>query len=360
MTPSTGQMTPHRVVIEREASDLMDFQPREPIIYSRVITVAASRNASDTRRILEGTSINKQSLKQLDAGVSVDDYRRLLHNAKAVSGRQTILLEAGVGIPLAAHGALGNAVSCSRDRMTVLNLIKRFVKLRGTFSDFHVKKSATKTRCRIEIDPVLGEEKDSALDFMLAILMDTLMFQGLLPMSTPRIQLMRAKPPEHAYYQQILGARITYDQPEDCAIFDTKELELPLPAYDQDQFELAVRKCKMLLMERVKLESTREAIELVFEKSPGMLWTLNQVAARLHISARTLQRRLGSEGTNYQKVLDDWLKQLAAQYLESEKLTVEATATLLGYNDEANFRRAFKRWHGCSPQAHRRLVNINQ
>lgn len=349
-------MTPHRVVTEREASDSMDLQPRDPIIYSRAITVAASRNASDTRRILEGTSINKQSLKQLDAGVSVDDYRCLLHNAKAVSGRQTILLEAGVGIPLAAHGVLGNAVSCSPDRMTVLDLVKRFIKLRGIFSDFHIQKSATKTRCRIELDPVLGEEKDSALDFMLAVLMDTLMFRGLLPMSTPRIQLMRAKPPEHAIYQKILCAKITYDQPEDCVIFDTKELELPLPAYDQDQFELAVRKCKMLLVDRVKLDSTREAIELVFEKSPGMLWTLNQVAARLYISARTLQRRLSTEGTNYQQVLDDWLKQLTAQYLETENLSVEATATLLGYNDEANFRRAFKRWHGCSPQAHRRQL----
>jgi hypothetical protein len=62
----------------------MDSLSREPIIYSRVITIAASRNAADTRRILEGTRINKQSLKQLDAGVTVDDYRRLLHNAKAV------------------------------------------------------------------------------------------------------------------------------------------------------------------------------------------------------------------------------------------------------------------------------------
>jgi hypothetical protein len=49
MTPTTGQMTPHRVVIEREASDVTDFQPRNPIIYSRVISFAASRNAPDIR-----------------------------------------------------------------------------------------------------------------------------------------------------------------------------------------------------------------------------------------------------------------------------------------------------------------------
>jgi AraC-like DNA-binding protein len=158
---------------------------------------------------------------------------------------------------------------------------------------------------------------------------------------------MRAKPPEHAYYQQILGATITYDRPEDCVIFDTRELELPLPAYDQDQFELAIRKCKLLLVDRVKLDSTREAIELVFEKSPGMLWTLNQVAASLYISARTLQRRLGCEGSNYQQVLDDWLKQLAAQYLEAEKLSVEASAMLLGYNDEAN----------CRPSTYRQAIH---
>jgi hypothetical protein len=49
MTPTTGQMTPHRVVIEREASAVTDFQPRDPIIYSRVISFASSRNAPDIR-----------------------------------------------------------------------------------------------------------------------------------------------------------------------------------------------------------------------------------------------------------------------------------------------------------------------
>ena len=39
--------------------------------------------------------------------------------------------------------------------------------------------------------------------------------------------------------------------------------------------------------------------------------------------------------------------------LRRQNLTVDATATLLGYTDEANFRRAFKRWFGCSPQAYK-------
>ncbi len=340
----------------------MESHPLIPIIYCRVIIAAASRNAVDTRRMLEGCRINRQTLKQLDAGVTLDDYRLLLRNARAVSGEQTILLDAGAGIPITAHGVLGNAIGCSPDRMTVLDLLMRFAKLRGFFINFQLDKSGAKTRCHIQIDPLLGTEKDSALDFILAMLMETLMFPGLFPMSRARIQLMRAKPPEHAHYQQVLCAKITYEQPEDCIIFDTKELELPLPAYDQDQFELAVRKCKMLFLDKVKLDSTREAIELVFEKSPGMLWTIGRIAERLNISARTLQRRLKTEGTNYQQVLDNWLNQLTAKYLVTEELSVEATATLLGYNDEANFRRAFKRWHGCSPQAHRRqlqAVNVS-
>lgn len=67
------------------------------------------------------------------------------------------------------------------------------------------------------------------------------------------------------------------------------------------------------------------------------------------MSSRTLQRRLRQENTRYQQMLDDWLKITALRYLSQEQLSTEVTAAMLGYSDETNFRRAFKRWYGVPP-----------
>ena len=334
----------------------MISHPLIPIIYARVIIAAANQSAADTKRLMAGTRINNHTLKEHSAGVTVDDYRRLLHNVKTVTGNPAMLLDAGATVPITAHGVVGIAFASSPNRMAVLDLMMRFVKLRSFFCSVRIEKSGEKTHCHLDIDPSLAEEKDTALDFILAVLMSSLMLPTLLPLSAPTIQLTRAKPVEHAYYEKLLGATISYDQSQDSITFDTAELELPTPFHDPEQFEIAVRKCRMLFMDEVSLNSTREAVELSFEKSPGMLWTLEQIAGGLHISPRTLQRRLKIEEANYQQVMDDWLMVMAAKYMDAEKLSVEATATLLGYTDEANFRRAFKRWHGCSPQVYRKKL----
>ncbi len=265
----------------------------------------------------------------------------------------TILLDAGAGIPLTAHGALGTAIACSPDRKTVLDLLMRFIKFRAAFSSFTVEPLGRTTKCTIRIETVLGDETDSALDFMLAVLMSNVMFTGLQAMSQPKIHLKRSRPPEHEYYRKLLHASIRYNQREDCIFLNSAELKLSMPTYDPEQFEEAVRKCRLQQLDNIQHNTARESIEHVFDKTPGMLWSIGQVAEHLHMSARTLQRRLKAEGVSYQHILDEWLQQLAAKYMNKEQLTVEATAILLGYNDEANFRRAFKRWHGCPPQAYR-------
>ncbi|MAZ89581.1 MAG: hypothetical protein CL693_18260 [Cellvibrionaceae bacterium] len=314
---------------------------------------AASRSMADAKRMVAGTDINKQTLGKLESGVTMEDYRCLLKNAKVISGNPAILLDAGAKAPTSSHGPLGNAISSSPDRMAILNLLVRFVKSRATFFTVCVEQLADTIRCRIETDDALGEQKDDALDFFLGTLMGSLMSRGLLPMSSPQIQLTRPRSAQHEYYQRILGSQIRYDQPHDCIIFDAQELKLPLPGYDSSQFELAIRKCQSLYPDHLQTHSIREAVEHVFDMSPGMLWSVKQVAAGLATSSRTLQRRLQKEGTSYQQVLDHWLQKQADQYLIADSLSVEATATLLGYGDEANFRRAFKRWFGHSPQVHR-------
>ncbi len=69
-----------------------------------------------------------------------------------------------------------------------------------------------------------------------------------------------------------------------------------------------------------------------------------RVAQALHLSQRTLQRRLQEEGTSYQQLLDDTRRDMAEQYLQQPGLTLLEVAYLLGFADPSNFFRAFRRW----------------
>ncbi len=81
---------------------------------------------------------------------------------------------------------------------------------------------------------------------------------------------------------------------------------------------------------------------------------IHQVARHLATSARTLQRRLASEGSSFQEVVEEWRKEAARRHLSDSTLAIAELAFLLGYSEPAAFHRAFKRWFGVTPQGYRR------
>lgn len=79
-------------------------------------------------------------------------------------------------------------------------------------------------------------------------------------------------------------------------------------------------------------------------------------AARLAgLSVQGLQRRLRQKGYFYREILDATRHSSAATLLLETSLPIVEIAYRLGYEEHANFTRAFKRWTGCSPQQFRTL-----
>lgn len=86
---------------------------------------------------------------------------------------------------------------------------------------------------------------------------------------------------------------------------------------------------------------------------PSGLSNITEAASRLHVSTRSLQRRLSSEGQSYQMVLDDMRRSLALHYLRHTNLNTEEVSYLLAYRDPNSFYRAFQGWTGMTPKAAR-------
>lgn len=81
--------------------------------------------------------------------------------------------------------------------------------------------------------------------------------------------------------------------------------------------------------------------------------SLEQLARSLHMSERTLRRRLEEHGTSYKNLLDELRRELACHYVARTNESFEATGARLGFADVSAFYRAFKRWTSTTPAAYR-------
>lgn len=98
--------------------------------------------------------------------------------------------------------------------------------------------------------------------------------------------------------------------------------------------------------------STRVKLEILQQLPSGNVKE-SDIAESIGLSSRTMQRRLLDEGVNFSSLLQDTRQQLASQYIKDDQLSISEIAYLLGFSDQANFTRAFKRWNGVSPTQYR-------
>lgn len=87
--------------------------------------------------------------------------------------------------------------------------------------------------------------------------------------------------------------------------------------------------------------------------APDRNRNLGNVAATMQVSPRTLQRKLELTGSDFARIRDETLSDLASDLLSNTDHSVSRIARTLGYTDPASFTVAFKRWKGIPPKAYR-------
>ncbi len=178
------------------------------------------------------------------------------------------------------------------------------------------------------------------------------------------------KPSYGHKYHDYFGDNIKFDQPATEIIIPESNLSVPSPTADSDMHQQSVA----ILERDLKADRAGEAIEAAgpgasdlsteevvakqIMANPGRIWTLKEVAAKLHMSPRTVIRKLASEGTKFQAVRDEVAKQQAANYLSDASLSVESVGHLMGFSDVSSFRRSFKRWFGETPSQYIARVRV--
>ena len=80
---------------------------------------------------------------------------------------------------------------------------------------------------------------------------------------------------------------------------------------------------------------------------------ISDIARRLGMSGRTLQRRLSDRGFSFQTLVDESRRELAQRLLRHTEYPLAEIAFLTGFSEQSAFNRAFKRWAGQTPRSFR-------
>ena len=118
------------------------------------------------------------------------------------------------------------------------------------------------------------------------------------------------------------------------------------------------QQCEELVSGMTKVDETTANVRRLLIHSAGNFLSISGVAEKLHITERTLRRRLTAEETNFRTIFDDIRNTLARNYLSKTSLSVVEIADLLNYSEATNFHRAFQRWNSTTPADYRQQASL--
>ncbi len=171
-----------------------------------------------------------------------------------------------------------------------------------------------------------------------------------------RVAFPYSRPPHADDYALIYTEESAFGTKRLEARFDATLLDLPIRR-DEEALRLFLQGApgRITALYRRDREMVLRVRDLLHKALPANL-DLDQVASALHLSRRTLHRRLSDEGANFRTVKDALRRDLALARLATTLDPVASIAADLGYADTSTFFRAFTDWTGMAPSEYRRRL----
>ncbi|MGA8968126.1 MAG: AraC family transcriptional regulator ligand-binding domain-containing protein [Pseudolabrys sp.] len=169
------------------------------------------------------------------------------------------------------------------------------------------------------------------------------------------VRIMHARTQDSREIERLLDSAIEIGTVVDEVVFPAESGDYAIATADPYLNRLCVHCAEEAL---VRLQTKTSPLKVKVENAiatllPHRQMRIDVVAEKLGLSAKTLARRLASEGSSFAEILSNVRSALAHRYLEDHGLQISEIAWLLGYSEIGAFTRAFQRWTGTNPRAAR-------
>ena len=169
------------------------------------------------------------------------------------------------------------------------------------------------------------------------------------PIHPKRVELERASTHREMYEGHFL-CPVKFKATQNALIFNRADIQLPFVTYNADLLAAVAPELETELAHQLAQKSFSEQAKGILKQYlAGQRPGIHDLAREMHLSTRTLQRRLTEQGITFQRLLDEARRELARHYLLHSSRELNETAYLLGYEDANSFFRAFHQWEGTSP-----------
>lgn len=321
--------------------------------WAHAIVDALEVGGVDGRSLLSELGLDSTLLEDPDARIPQDKMTRLWQLAVSRSGNPAIGLNMAKIVRPAHFNVVGYALMSSRNLREGFGRLVRYQRILGEAADLDLQVRPDHYALVVSIHgdrlPVSTQSHDAALAYALAFCR-WMTGQEIFPL---KARFAYPEPADITAYQQLFGCPLEFDADCYSLSFSRELIEWPLATANPQLARVHDRLANEYLARfdesRVKHQARQILCRLLPQGEPKR----QAVADALHVSTRTLQRRLQEEGTSFQQLLDETRRELAQQYLSQADLTLLEIAYLLGFADPSNFFRAFKRWFDMPPGQYR-------
>jgi len=353
---------------------------RRSIISIQLLTQLGLDLGLSLNECLHATGLSPVQLTRLNGDVEARSELRLIANLiEALPAVADLGLQAGRRYHLTTYGAWGYAILSSATVRQAAELGLRYHGLTYAFTGISL--NLGKAVAHLNFDD--GALPTALRDFIVQrdMLGAMVVVRELLgtPLRLLTVELRQAAPEDVSPFIAAFGQVPCFGAACNRLGFAADLLDNPLPRANPQLVSACEQQCQALLARHqwhqglagrvrqlcaVRCAGGRGAgglagrVRQLLLQSPGQFADMERIAEHLHLSSRTLRRRLLDEGTSFRALQDEVRQALAEDLLAAGGLSLEEIAERLGYGELSNFIHAFKRWKGTTPGRYQREAGL--
>ena len=307
-------------------------------------------NIGITEQAIENkTGLALEPHNSQEVRIPLNQYIKLWNLAIETTKDPALGLKLGTDKDLSHMGIVGHVVYNSEDLRTAL---EHYSRLFNVINDaISVSFERITTTCSLSFNHTFPEYyciPDIERSLVLALYRTRAWLDKDLPLES--VHFCHKPPSYQAYYRQIFGCPVHFNQMECKLVFSSQYLAMQSNK-SNPYIKQASLKYADDLMTKLNLQSLSEKVKgYIYRELENCEPTIERISSLLNISKQTLSRKLKREGAFFQKLVESVRFDKARQLLEQSALSSSEIAFALGFSELSAFSRAFKRWSGISPK----------
>ncbi len=302
--------------------------------------------------LFESAGIDAASVINPDRRIPMDNMQTLWRLAEEATGDDCFGLVAADELQPATLQGLGFAILASSSLYDVLTRLVRFAHIYSTGLDLELVDDGEWVDIEFRYAPDTNPCWASQ-DFSMGIC-NVLCRLTLGEYVSPfRIECRRPAPLDNNRYVAMMGASVEFNSERNRVRYVRSDIIEQLASANPELAQVNDEQAENYLASFTSVSTRRAVVAHIIERLQDGPPAQKDIAEALHMSNRTLQRKLREEDSSFLDLLQDTRLSLAKKYLSQPQRSILEIAYMLGFSEPSTFSRAFKRWTGLAPVDYR-------